>query len=85
VEHVDPIRLPIAPARSFEHDLAEITAAVELVLHHVATRVTLTGLRDPRAVAGRGLALAQRANVRFALERTPGDETDVIVVGPLEA
>jgi hypothetical protein len=85
VERTDPIRLPSATAALIEHDLAEINAAVELVAHRVATRVTLTGLVDPETVAGRGLAFAQLNRVRFALERDPEAGTVLVVVGPREA
>jgi hypothetical protein len=85
VETTDPIRLPSATAALIEHDLAEILAAVELVAHRVATRVTLTGLEDPEQVAGRALAFAQLNRVRFALRRDPEADTVLVIVGPREA
>lgn len=80
-----PIQLPSATIALIEHDLAEITAAVELVAHRVATRVTLAGLADPETVAGRGLAFAQLNRVRFALQRDAEAGTVLVVVGPREA
>jgi hypothetical protein len=80
-----PIRLPSATVALLERDLAEITAAIELVAHRVATRVVLTGLEDPESIAGRALAFAQLNRVRFALERDLAGGPAVVIVGPLEA
>jgi hypothetical protein len=85
VEITDPIRLPSASAALLEHDLAEITAAVELVARRMATRITLTGLHGAETVAGRAAAFAQLNRVRFALRRDPEAGTVFVVVGPREA
>ena len=51
-----------------ESDLQEIVAAIGLVAGGVARRVRISGLRRPEAVAGVGVARAQKAGVDFALE-----------------
>lgn len=84
MESTHPIRLPSATVALLEHDLAEITAAIELVAHRVASRVTLTGLEDPDSIAGRALAFAQLNRVRFALQRDPAGDRVVVIVGPRE-
>ncbi|OGO57888.1 MAG: hypothetical protein A2Z32_07330 [Chloroflexi bacterium RBG_16_69_14] len=60
---------PHAADETIGHDLAEIDAAIGLVVHGLATRVQLVGLKGPEAVAATALAHAQAARVRFSLDR----------------
>ena len=62
-------------------DLAEIDAAIELVVRTAATRVRLVSLDDPGSVAGLGLAHAQAAGVAFALKREASGVS--LMIGPL--
>ena len=69
---MDPItHLPDsrAPLHTLDRDLAEIDAAISLVVGGVATRVRLVGLTRPDALAAVGLARSQAAGVRFELDR----------------
>lgn len=77
-----PVRLPAAAAAARERDLIEVLAAIELVAHHGATRVTVAGLRDAKAIAAEALAHAQAADVGFMLSRDPETDAVSIVVGP---
>ena len=74
-----PIQFPRASVDQLEFDLHEIEAAIELVAQGAATSVTIVGLRRPEAVAGSGVALAQRANVAFSLERD-GDGRPTVTI-----
>ena len=56
-------------------------AAIAMVATGAATRVRLTGLREPDAVAGAALARAQAAHVAFELDRT---ELVVLTFGPAD-
>jgi hypothetical protein len=62
---------------------AEIDVAIELVRRGQARRVRLCGLSAGERAAGSGLARAQAAGVRFALERevAPGLAVS-LVIGP---
>ena len=69
---MDPItRLPSthAPLDPLERDLAEIDAAISLVVAGVATRVRLVGLMRPDALAAVGLARSQTAGIGFEIDR----------------
>jgi hypothetical protein len=82
---VDPI-LPLELALPEEHapdpDLEAVLAAIDLVGLGRARRVRVSGMRSIETAAAGGLAHAQAAGVRFALERDfAGGAT--IVVGPL--
>jgi len=52
-----------------------------MVATGAATRVRLTGLREPDAFAGAALARAQAAHVAFELDRT---ELVVLTFGPAD-
>jgi hypothetical protein len=82
VDETRLIRLPIA---DFDRELADVAVAIELVATGGARRVTLTGLQRSEDVAPEGLALAQAAGVRFALQRDRQNGLATIVVGPVEA
>jgi hypothetical protein len=84
MESSRPVRLPAAAAASRERDRLEVTAAIELVARHAATRVVVAGLQDPESVAADGLARAQAAGVRFALTRDSATGAISVAVGPLE-
>ena len=81
---MDPItQLPStrAPLHPLDRDLAEIDAAIGLVVRGVATRVRLVGLMRPDALAAVGLARSQSAGVRFEIDR--GANGDVaMTLGP---
>jgi hypothetical protein len=64
--------------------LAEIDAAIALVIGRVARRVRLAALPFADVVAATGLARARAAGVGFVVE--PAERTGVrtITVGPLE-
>ena len=79
-----PVRLPAAAAAARERDLVEVLAAVELVARHLATRVTVAGLRDATAIAAEALAHAQAAGVGFKLSPDPETDAVNIVVGLIE-
>lgn len=81
-----PIRLPAATQAEADRELAEVAAAVELVARGLARRVVLVGFEDVEAIAGAALVIAQRAGVRFALQRDsarPG--VALAIVGPRES
>jgi hypothetical protein len=63
--------------------LAEIGVAIELVRRGQARRVRLVGLIGAERAAGPGLARAQEAGIRFALERgvAPGFAVSLLI-GP---
>ena len=78
---------PVRPAHlsdPLDVALAEIDVAIELVLRGQARRVHLVSLTAAERVAAAGLARAQGARVRFALEReaAPG-RTVSILIGPV--
>jgi hypothetical protein len=76
--------IPAASERDpLEIALAEIEVAIELVRRGQARRVRLVGLAAAEEAAGLGLARAQAAGVRFAIERStePGQAISV-VIGP---
>lgn len=66
-----------------ERDLGEIDAAIELVTRGAATRVRLVALARPDAAASTGLARAQAAGVRFAVDRRANGTS--VTVGPRDA
>lgn len=77
-----PVRAaPVADP--LEIALAEITVAIELVRRGNARRVRLVGLEAGERAAGAGLAQAQAAGVRFALERGASPDRAVsLLIGP---
>jgi hypothetical protein len=62
-------------------DLAEIDAAIALVVGGVATRVRLVGLARPDATAAVALARSQAAGLRFEVDRGR-DGIASLTVGP---
>jgi hypothetical protein len=87
---VIPFRLsaldgPVASeAEAGEAALAEIDAAIALVVGGAARRVRLTAVPFVTAVAATGLARAQSAHVRFALERPHRIGVATVTIGPRE-
>jgi hypothetical protein len=81
VDEPRPIRLPSV---AFEHELADVAAAIALVASGGAQRVTLSGLHHPEAIASDALAIAQSAGVRFALQRDRKNGRPAVIVGPVE-
>jgi hypothetical protein len=77
-----PLHVASAPD-PLEIALSEIDVAIELVRRGQARRIRLVGLAAGELAAGAGLARAQAAGVRFALERgeAPGFAISVLV-GP---
>ena len=76
-------RLPTTRASldPIDRDLAEIDAAIGLVLGGLATRVRLVGLMRPDSTAAVGLARSQAAGIRFEMQHDPAGMTSV-TVGP---
>jgi hypothetical protein len=79
VDTFTPGPFPLPSDDPIERAIAEIDAAIELVLDGAATRVTLTALPGLADAAGAGAARAQAASVGFRL--APG-EPDTVVIGP---
>jgi hypothetical protein len=81
VDEPRPIRPPTV---DFDHELADVAVAIQLVATGGARRVTLTGLRRSEEIAPEALALAQAAGIRFALQRDGRNGLATIVVGPID-
>jgi hypothetical protein len=62
--------------------LAEIDAAIALVLSAAARRVHLTALPFVESVAGTGLSRARAAGVGFAFERGERAGVATVTIGP---
>ena len=74
---------PAPVADPVEIALSEIGVAIELVRRGQARRVRLCGLTGIEHAAGPGLAQAQAAGVRFALERgAPPARIVSLLIGP---
>ena len=71
------------PAELGSTALAEIDAAIALVVGHAARRVRLTGWPFVELVAAAGLARAQAAGVAFAVERADRAGVVTVSVGPM--
>lgn len=71
---------PHRQAAPLERDLAEVAAAITLVVRGSARQVRLVNLRRPMAVAGDAAAQAGQAGIEFHVERSTGRAT--LVVGP---
>ena len=80
MDNLSPIPFPNAPSDPLGHDLAEIDAAIALVVSGRASRVRLVSLREPDVIAATGLAHAQDAGVGFRLDRK--GEASAVTVGP---
>jgi hypothetical protein len=80
METSDPVVWLRPRADPYETDLAQVDAAVELVLRGSAIRVRLAGLRDPEALAQVALARAQAADLMFNVDRN-GDAV-TLTIGP---
>ena len=86
MEHVEPIPFPRASEptdEEFDSALAEVDAAIALVLGGAAVRIRLIGFALADAVAGLAAAHAQLAGVRFQLEPAELAGAVAIIVGPL--
>jgi hypothetical protein len=81
MEYREPVIFLHDSSEPVDLDLAEVDAAIAMVSSGAATRVRLTGLRHPDAVAGAALARAQAAHVGFELDRT---ELPVLTFGPAD-
>ena len=79
MEHREPVVYLRDSSEPVDLDLAEVDAAIAMVASGAATRVRLTGLRQPDDVAGAALARAQAAHVAFELDRS---ELVVLTFGP---
>jgi hypothetical protein len=64
--------------------LAEIDAAIALVLGQAARRVRLTAVPFVETVAAIGLAHARAVGVAFQLERPERAGVSTVTIGPLE-
>jgi hypothetical protein len=83
---MDPLWSPVhavSLADPLEIALSEIDVAIEMVRRGQARRVRLCGLAAGERAAGPGLARAQAASVRFAVERgeAPGLAVSLLI-GP---
>ena len=80
---MDPItHLPSrATLDPLDRELAEIDAAIGLVVAGAATRVRLVGLVRPESLAAVGLARSQAAAVRFEIDRGAGGAM-TLTLGP---
>ena len=65
--------------------LAEIDAAIALVVGHAARRVRLTAVPCIETVAATGLAHAHAAGLAFAFERTERTGVVTVTIGPAVA
>jgi hypothetical protein len=65
-------RTPDVPDDSATLELAEIDAAIGMVVGGVARRICLVALAHPESIAAVALARAQAADVGFHLDRDPG-------------
>ena len=76
-------RLPITRALldPIDRDLAEIDAAIGLVVAGLATRVRLAGLMRPESTAAVGLARSQAAGIQFEMRHDLAGMASV-TVGP---
>jgi hypothetical protein len=82
-----PIPFPLAPEwvdREEARAIAEVDAAIGLVLAGAAVRVHLTGLGLADVIAVPGAARAQQAGVAFRIERDRPSGPATITVGPLD-
>ena len=73
---------PSVAAEAGAAALAEIDAAIALVLSAVARRVRLTALPFVEPVAATGLARARAAGVAFAFERGERAGVATVTIGP---
>ncbi len=76
LQHADPDEVGAA-------SLAEIDAAIALVVGRVARRVRLASLPFVDDIAGIGLARARTAGVAFTVERAERAGVRTVTVGPL--
>ena len=75
-----PGPFPLPGDDAIDRAIAEIDAAIELVLAGAARKVTLTGMPGLAGAAGVGAARAQDALVGFRM--APG-RPDTVVIGPV--
>ena len=80
MEPADVIVLPRHRSEPDEVELANIEAAIELVVRGVAQRVRLAGLAAADGLASTALARAQAADVAFAIDRDAASMT--LTFGP---
>lgn len=71
------------PTNAGETALAEIDAAIALVVMRTARRVVLSALPFVETVAGLGLAHAREAGVAFRIERPERLGVATVTIGPL--
>jgi hypothetical protein len=74
------LRFPPCQPAPLEPDLAEIAAAITLIVRGAARQVRLVNLQRPLAVAGDAAAQAGQSGVEFYVERSTGRAE--LVVGP---
>lgn len=74
-----PGPFPLPADEAIDRAIAEIDAAIELVLTGAARKVTLAGMPGLAGAAGVGAARAQDAAVAFRV--SPG-RPDTVIIGP---
>jgi hypothetical protein len=85
VDHVEPIPFPHASDptdEDLDDALAEVDAAIALVIGGGAVRVRLIGFALAEAVAGLAAAHAQLAGVGFQIDRL-GAAAAAMIIGPI--
>ena len=86
MDHVEPIPFPHAydpTDEDLESALAEVDAAIALVIRGAAVRVRLVGFALAEAVAGLGAAHAQLAGVGFQIDRPTVAGSMALIIGPI--
>lgn len=85
---MEPIQFGRSPDVPDDHatvELAEIDAAIGMVVAGLARRICLVALAHPEAIAAVALARAQAADVGFHLDRDPGGAVRLTFGPPHEA
>jgi len=86
VDHVEPIQFPHAlepTDEDLDNALAEVDAAIALVIRGGAVRVRLIGFALAEAVAGLAAAHAQLAGVGFQIDRPVVAGAAAMIIGPI--
>ena len=86
MDHVEPIPFPHAPDptdEDLDNALAEVDAAIALVIGGGAVRVRLIGFALAEVVAGLAAAHAQLAGVGFQIDRPEVAGAAAMIIGPI--
>jgi hypothetical protein len=85
MEHAIPIAEADTFRRRLERELAEVSAAIELVSSGVASRVAVAGIRFGQELADRMQDEARRQGVRVDAQPWPEDAGCDVVVRRIDA